>query len=101
MRQREAESQQRQFRYTLIRIKFPDGPILQGTFKVNETLQDVRLFVQEALEDPSCEFQLRFPSGMVTNYHYYSLKIDYVVYNSFLVYNYQFMFRNLPPCNWF
>jgi len=65
MRQREAESQQRQFRYTLIRIKFPDGPILQGTFKVNETLQDVRLFVQEALEDPSCEFQLRFPSGMV------------------------------------
>lgn len=64
MRQRDIEAQQRKYRFTLIRIKFPDGPILQGTFKVNETFQDVRIFVQESLEDPSCEFNLLFPSGM-------------------------------------
>lgn len=64
MRQRDSEAQQRKYRFTLIRIKFPDGPILQGTFKVNETFQDVRIFVQESLEDPSCEFNLLFPSGM-------------------------------------
>ena len=54
----------RRYRFTLIRIKFPDGPILQGTFKVNETFQDIRIFVQESLEDPSYEFNLLFPSGM-------------------------------------
>jgi len=54
------------YRFTLIRVKFPDGPILQGTFKVNETFQDVRIFVQESLEDPSCEFNLLFPSGMAS-----------------------------------
>jgi len=64
MRQRDSEAQQRKYRFTLIRIKFPDGPILQGTFKVNETFQDIRIFVQESLEDPSCEFNLLFPSGM-------------------------------------
>jgi len=64
MRQRDSEAQQRKYRFTLIRIKFPDGPILQGTFKVNETFQDIRIFVQESLEDPSYEFNLLFPSGM-------------------------------------
>ena len=41
MRERDEQAQQRKYRFALIRIKFPDGPILQGTFKVNETMQDI------------------------------------------------------------
>lgn len=62
MREREEQAQQRKYRFTLIRIKFPDGPVLQGTFKVNETLQDVRLFVADSLQDPSVEFNLVSPT---------------------------------------
>ena len=62
MREREEQAQQRKYRFTLIRIKFPDGPVLQGTFKVNETLQDVRLFVADSLQDPTVEFNLVSPS---------------------------------------
>lgn len=58
MRERDEQAQQRKYRFTLIRIKFPDGPVLQGTFKVNETMQDVRLFVADALQDPTFEFNL-------------------------------------------
>ena len=62
MRLREEQAQQRKYRFTLVRVKFPDGPILQGTFKVNETFQAVRLFVQDALQDPGTEFSLLCPS---------------------------------------
>lgn len=58
MRERDEQAQQRKYRFTLIRIKFPDGPVLQGTFRVNETMNDVRLFVCDSLEDPSTEFNL-------------------------------------------
>lgn len=66
MREREEKAQQRKYRFALIRIKFPDGPVLQGTFKVNETMNDVRLFVCDALEDPSTEFNLVSSAGMGT-----------------------------------
>lgn len=65
-REREEQAQQRKYRFALIRIKFPDGPVLQGTFKVNETMKDVRLFVCDALEDPSTEFNLVSSAGMGT-----------------------------------
>lgn len=65
MRERDEKAQSRKYRFTLIRIKFPDGPVLQGTFKVNETLQDVRLFVCDALQDPFMEFNLTTPTCTV------------------------------------
>lgn len=64
MREREEKAAQRKYRFTLIRIKFPDGPVLQGTFKVNETMQDIRLFVCDCLQDPSMEFNLNSSSGL-------------------------------------
>lgn len=66
MREREEKAALRKYRFTLIRIKFPDGLVLQGTFKINESLQDVRLFVCDALQDPFIEFNLVSPTG-VTN----------------------------------
>lgn len=65
MREREEKAALKKYRFTLIRVKFPDGPVLQGTFKVNETLQDIRLFVCDALQDPSTEFNLVSPTGVV------------------------------------
>lgn len=64
MREREEKAAQRKYRFTLIRIKFPDGPVLQGTFKVNETMQDIRIFVCESLQDPSMEFNLVTSTGL-------------------------------------
>ncbi|KAK2721087.1 hypothetical protein QYM36_003381, partial [Artemia franciscana] len=60
MREREAQREKRRYRYTLIRIRFPDEIILQGTFKVNEKLRDVTSFIQEALEEPLRPFVLSF-----------------------------------------
>jgi len=65
MRERDEKAASRKYRFTLIRIKFPDGPVLQGTFKVNETMQDVRLFVCDALQEPFIEFNLVSPTGLV------------------------------------
>lgn len=65
MRMRDEQVQQRKYRFTLIRVKFPDGLVLQGTFKVTEPFQSVRLFVQDALQDPGTEFDLLGPSMIV------------------------------------
>ena len=39
------------YRFTLVGIRMHDGIVLQGTFRVSETLRDVALFVQESLQD--------------------------------------------------
>lgn len=66
MRERDERAASRKCRFTLIRVKFPDGPVLQGTFKVNETMQDVRLFVSDALLEPFTEFNLVSPAGVTS-----------------------------------
>ncbi|XP_066917463.1 UBX domain-containing protein 6-like [Clytia hemisphaerica] len=37
------------YRYCIIRVRFPDGLIIQGTFKASEKLSDVKNFVRENL----------------------------------------------------
>ena len=39
----------RNYQYLVLRIRFPDGILLQGTFSCNETLNDVYRFVEENL----------------------------------------------------
>jgi len=46
---REAEYTNRKYLYTVIRIRFPDGILLQGTFSTRETLSDVKTYVQDHL----------------------------------------------------
>merc|ERR1712150_347183 len=52
MREREELREKRKYRYTLIRIRFPDGLVLQGTFSVYEKFCTIVEFVTEALEYP-------------------------------------------------
>jgi len=52
MREREEMKERRKYRFALIRIRFPDGLVLQGTFSVYEKLRQVEDFVSEALEHP-------------------------------------------------
>lgn len=52
MREREEQKSRRKYRYCLIRIRFPDGWLLQGTFAVQEHLSSVSEFVSEHLETP-------------------------------------------------
>jgi len=52
MREREEQKSRRKYRYCLIRVRFPDGWLLQGTFAVQEQLSAVSEFVSEHLETP-------------------------------------------------
>jgi len=52
MREREEQREKRKYRFTLIRIRFPDGLVLQGTFSVYEKYSAVTEFVSDALECP-------------------------------------------------
>lgn len=52
MRDKEAALGRKKYKYCLIRIRFPDGFILQGTFAVHEQLSAVTEFVGENLETP-------------------------------------------------
>ncbi|XP_030555018.1 UBX domain-containing protein 6 [Drosophila novamexicana] len=58
MREREEQRNLRMYRYSLIRIKFPNGLYIQGTFNVYEKISDIFEFVQSCLADESLEFNL-------------------------------------------
>lgn len=63
MRDREELRALNKYRYALIRIKFPDGIFLQGTFNVYEKMADVYEFVQSCIFDESIDFNLIVPVG--------------------------------------
>lgn len=63
MREKDEIKELHMYKYTLIRIRFPDGIILQGTFYVHERLSAVKQYVVENLHDPEREFNLLLPGG--------------------------------------
>ncbi|XP_046388902.1 UBX domain-containing protein 6 [Ischnura elegans] len=63
MREREELRERKLYRYSLIRIRFPDGVLLQGTFSVYERFSTVVEFVQENLLVENKTFVLILPSG--------------------------------------
>ncbi|GBN08617.1 UBX domain-containing protein 6 [Araneus ventricosus] len=63
MRERDAIKELHVYKYTLIRVRFPDGIILQGTFYVHERLSAVKQFIAENLCNPEQEFHLLLPGG--------------------------------------
>lgn len=67
MREREEQRNLRMYRFALIRIKFPNGIYLQGTFNVYEKLCDVYQFVQSCLANESCEFNLSFSGSQFSD----------------------------------
>ncbi|KAK3740949.1 hypothetical protein QZH41_017801 [Actinostola sp. cb2023] len=53
------------YRFTLIRVRFPDGTILQGTFYSREKLRDLFAFVRESLVSDWQPFVLSDPTGQL------------------------------------
>lgn len=61
MREEAAARKLRKYKYCLVRVKFPEGHILQGTFQSKDTFLNVLQFVSEHLIDETCLFSLRDP----------------------------------------
>lgn len=63
MREREELRTIQKYKFALIRVRFPDGVYLQGTFSVYEKLAQVYDFVQSCLKNDSIAFKLLSPIG--------------------------------------
>lgn len=63
MREREELRYIQRYKFALVRVRFPDGVYLQGTFSVYEKLEQVYAFVQSCLKNESLEFKLMSPIG--------------------------------------
>uniref|UniRef100_A0A665TMT3 UBX domain-containing protein 6 n=1 Tax=Echeneis naucrates TaxID=173247 RepID=A0A665TMT3_ECHNA len=63
MREREEQRERRKYNYTLLRIRLPDGNILQGTFYAWDRLPVLFEFVRESLLDGWQPFELIAPGG--------------------------------------
>ncbi|NXC91716.1 UBXN6 protein, partial [Cercotrichas coryphoeus] len=64
MREKEEQREMRKYNYTLLRVRFPDGYILQGTFYAQESVSVLYNFVREALRDDWLPFELLGPGGL-------------------------------------
>ncbi|CAH0714904.1 unnamed protein product, partial [Brenthis ino] len=63
MREKDEMREMRKYKFAIIRIRFPDGILLQGTFSVYEKYNDIHEFVQENLEHSGLPFVLNTPTG--------------------------------------
>ncbi|XP_065077762.1 UBX domain-containing protein 6 [Ochlerotatus camptorhynchus] len=63
MREKEELRVINRYKFSLIRVRFPNGVFLQGTFNVYEKLSQVYEFVQSCLMHESSEFALISPTG--------------------------------------
>lgn len=64
MREKDEQRVLRRYKFSVLRIKFPDGIILQGTFSVHEKFQNVIEYVTENLIDDKVAFLLITPDGI-------------------------------------
>lgn len=64
MREKEEQREMRKYNYTLVRVRFPDGYLLQGTFNARESVSALYAFVREALRDDWLPFELLGPGGL-------------------------------------
>nr|XP_046247666.1 UBX domain-containing protein 6 isoform X1 [Scatophagus argus] len=63
MREKEEQRERRKYNYTLLRIRLPDGNLLQGTFYAWDRLSVVYGFVRESLVDGWQPFELIAPGS--------------------------------------
>ncbi|XP_038858358.1 UBX domain-containing protein 6-like [Salvelinus namaycush] len=63
MREREEQRERRKYNYTLLRIRLPDGNILQGTFLAWDKVSVLFQFVRDSLVDGWQPFELVAPGG--------------------------------------
>ncbi|XP_064633426.1 UBX domain-containing protein 6-like [Lineus longissimus] len=63
MREADEKRELRRYRYTLLRVRFPDNIILQGTFRAQEKCSALFEFVREHLDRDWVPFHLAAPTG--------------------------------------
>ncbi|XP_020021471.2 UBX domain-containing protein 6 [Castor canadensis] len=63
MREKEEQRELRKYTYTLLRVRLPDGCLLQGTFYARERLSALYQFVREALQSDWLPFELLASGG--------------------------------------
>ncbi|XP_053673301.1 UBX domain-containing protein 6 [Anopheles nili] len=63
MREKDEMRTINRYKFSLVRVRFPNGVYLQGTFNVYEKMNQVYEFVQSCLMHESAEFALVSPSG--------------------------------------
>uniref|UniRef100_A0A8C2XG09 UBX domain-containing protein 6 n=1 Tax=Cyclopterus lumpus TaxID=8103 RepID=A0A8C2XG09_CYCLU len=63
MREKEEQRERRKYNYTLLRIRLPDGSLLQGTFYAWDRLPVLFAFVRESLVDGWQPFELIAPGS--------------------------------------
>ncbi|KAM4548486.1 UBX domain-containing protein 6 [Odontesthes bonariensis] len=63
MREKEEQRERRKYNYTLLRVRLPDGNLLQGTFYAWDRLPVLFAFVRESLADGWQPFELIAPGG--------------------------------------
>ncbi|XP_008582642.1 PREDICTED: UBX domain-containing protein 6 isoform X2 [Galeopterus variegatus] len=63
MREKEEQRELRKYTYTLLRVRLPNGCLLQGTFYARERLPALYAFVREALENDWLPFELLASGG--------------------------------------
>ncbi|XP_077440500.1 UBX domain-containing protein 6 [Vanacampus margaritifer] len=63
MRERDEQRERRKYNYTLLRIRLPDGNLLQGTFYAWDRLPVLFSFVRDSLVDGWQPFELIAPGG--------------------------------------
>uniref|UniRef100_A0A0B7ADQ2 UBX domain-containing protein n=1 Tax=Arion vulgaris TaxID=1028688 RepID=A0A0B7ADQ2_9EUPU len=63
MREKDEQRELRKYRYTFIRVRFPDGVLLQGVFKSSESMSSVCQFVRENLASDFIPFYLSTGTG--------------------------------------
>ncbi|XP_012280665.1 UBX domain-containing protein 6 [Orussus abietinus] len=66
---RNASKDMKCYRFTIIRVKFPDGITLQGTFATTETIDNLITFVKESLISEEIPFVLTTFSGKKLSSH--------------------------------
>lgn len=67
MREKQEAREMRKYRFSLIRVRFPDGLILQGTFGVYEKFSEVVKFIRENLTNDWRPFFVKLSGGnMIT-----------------------------------
>ncbi|KAG1685690.1 UBX domain-containing protein 6 [Nymphon striatum] len=65
MREKEEVKEKRRYRYTLIRVRFPDDYVLQGTFRVGENVEELVKFIKENLSSDWLPFNLKTATGQL------------------------------------
>ncbi|KAF6307390.1 UBX domain protein 6 [Rhinolophus ferrumequinum] len=63
MREKEEQREMRKYSYTLLRVRLPDGCLLQGTFYARERVAALYTFVREALQSDWLPFELLASGG--------------------------------------